>query len=135
MGKSSPTRLQMKHVRYGSVLAVIRDLKIRQSYVNAYDVYAKFPDIPYKIIARKLERLIDAKIIEGCACGCSTAILVGLYKPLYEVYETYDEAKGGWTDTLRPVGWRELQKQRQRKQFAANVLNQIKEEYKRDDLS
>ena len=105
MGKSSPTKIQMKHVLYADVLEIIRVLKKKQDYVNAQHVCDEFPEIPPKIIRRKLEKLIDKRIIEGCACGCSTGILVGIYKPLWVVVATYDESKGGWSDTLRPFGW------------------------------
>lgn len=132
MGISSPTRLQMKDVLYADVLEIIRVLKGHRQYVNTQDVIDQFPEFPHKIIRRKLEKLIDAKIIEGCACGCSTAILVGLYEPLRVVVGTYSEEKG-WTDTLYPVNWRENDKKRQERQFDSEVLDKIKEEYERND--
>lgn len=134
MGVSSPTKLQMKHVLYADVLEVIRVLKDKQDYVNAQHVCNEFPEIPEKIIRRKLEKLIDKRIIEGCACGCSTAIQVGLYEPLWVVVGIYDESKGGWRDELRPMNWRDIQKQRaerQRQQFMSEVLDKIKEDYER----
>jgi len=106
MGKSSPTRMQMKDVRYGAILAVLRDMRIDYNYVNAHHVYEKFPDVPYKIIRNKLSRLIDKRILEGCVCGCSTALHAGYYQTLHEVVEFYDGATDTWTDKLLPINSR-----------------------------
>lgn len=117
MGKSSPTKLQSKHIPYGMVIDAVRGLstipKIRvdwrgdvvvshSAYVSLSDIQNLWPTVPPKIIQAKLRRLIEHyRVLEGCACGCSTGITLSPF-PLYEVVGVYGPG-GKYHDKLRPV--------------------------------
>lgn len=117
MGQSSPTPYQAKHIPYGMVIDAIRGLaaipKIKidfrgnvvitkSGYVNLSDLQAAWPTVPPKVIKEKVRKLIERyRVLEGCACGCSTGISISP-SPIYEVVGVYG-AGGVYWDYMRPL--------------------------------
>lgn len=114
MGKSSPTKIQAKHVPAGMILEAIQKLEgMPQIYwrgnrliannidrVTIYEVSRHFNEIPHKVLQRKIEKLIDKGILEGCACGCSSSLTANQF-PLYEVVRYFVD--GEWEDRILPI--------------------------------
>jgi hypothetical protein len=112
MGKSSPTKIQAKHIPAGMLIDLVRNLSnvpnIRSHWGRVYYDYDSHPNlrmicriwdtVPPKVIQAKLRLLIEKyHILEGCACGCSSSISINEYAP-YEIRRTI--SREGWVDMI-----------------------------------
>ena len=73
-------RIQAKDVNDLAVLRVISEL-MAESYrrrpaadeylwTMRWDIEARFPDVPEKVMLAKFAALARRKLIDGCTCGC-----------------------------------------------------------------
>jgi hypothetical protein len=73
-------RMQAKDVSDVAVLRVIGEL-MAESYrrrpapdeylwTMRWDIEARFPDVPEKVMQAKYTALVRRKLIDGCDCGC-----------------------------------------------------------------
>lgn len=37
---------------------------------SIWEVAKHFPDVPFKVVRAKLDKLVRRKILNGCCCGC-----------------------------------------------------------------
>lgn len=53
------------------ILAAIDEI-IKQGgcWASRWEIYAKFPGFPEKVVQAKLRRMVYKKRLGGCACGC-----------------------------------------------------------------
>lgn len=86
MGKTSPTKIQAKHIPEEALIDTIRGLQdawqgyaatdeasavfFRKKTATIWNIYEMWPTIPMKVIRAKLWKLIKAQKISGCVCGC-----------------------------------------------------------------
>lgn len=84
MGKSSPTKIQVKHIPDKAIIDLVDRLwnapradvgggRISFFYPNGaslFDICKQWDSIPPKVILAKLKKLVDRNYIDGCACGC-----------------------------------------------------------------
>ncbi|AXC38704.1 hypothetical protein QCN37_gp80 [Arthrobacter phage Tatanka] len=75
MGKSSPTKIQAKHLPASAIVWVLESnvLKDYGLYPSMYNIAKLFPMYPLKVVQAKLRNLEKKGVLEGCACGCSTS--------------------------------------------------------------
>lgn len=87
MAKSSPTKIQAKHIPAEALIDTIHALSgawrgyasggdgsaqfFKPGSANIWAICEMWPTIPIKVIRAKLKKLIKAKQIDGCLCGCS----------------------------------------------------------------
>jgi hypothetical protein len=117
MGKTSPTKIQAKHIPVGMLIDLVHHLSgapkvytIRgaiegyyPSGPSLYDICRYWDTVPPKVIQAKLRKLIEKYgVLEGCSCGCSSSITLSKHT-LYKVVRTYDYKNQTFIDRLERI--------------------------------
>lgn len=65
-------RPQAKNISDSSALKAVIECggTGRYNWAMAWDVSAKFPDLPAKVVRAKMAALIRRGLLDGCTCGC-----------------------------------------------------------------
>ena len=111
MGKSSPTKIQVKHIPDKALIDLVDKLwnapttRVVGGYVEVHYPYGvtlanicKYWDtIPPKVIQAKLKKLIEKNFLDGCHCGCSTGIRV-IHESDLPIIRWFDPILGEWKE-------------------------------------